>query len=556
MPRKHARRRRWPWKSLTLLVPVCAFALVVGAWAIDTAALGSDVVRNVSIGGKAVGRADRSTVTTTVEQLAAEFAATAVAITTPEGSYTSTAGELGLAIDQEATVDAVLDAGRNGAMPLRPISWLRSFVSEWEVEPRYQVDRVRLGIAVATLEGDRRTAPIEPAFLAGPAGIELVPGVAGRGIEVDPLADALLLAAGVDGEPIEVGANVGVIPPRFGDDAARPLVDTANEATAAGLTVNANGVEPRSIAPEVVRTWLRLDTSGVEPAVAIDSEVALATIQLLFGDVTRAPVEARFDVVDGAPVLIPSSDGLTCCEPVAADQVLAAVTTGPPTVDLTLTVTPPVFTTEAAQALGIVEEVGQPTAFGPTTNHAAGEPRVTNIHRIADIIRGVVIGPGETFSVNTFVGERTVENGFVDAPVIYQGEFTTDIGGGVSQFATTFFNAALYAGLDFGEYQSHSVLISRYPAGHEATISYPHPDLQIRNTTPYGVLVWPTYTSSSITVHLYSTHYVDVSIGNPTTSPAGNCTAWSTPRTRTYVDGRVELDTIAALYRPGEGIDC
>jgi vancomycin resistance protein YoaR len=219
-------------------------------------------------------------------------------------------------------------------------------------------------------------------------------------------------------------------------------------------------------------------------------------------------------------------------------------------------VTHPALTTETAQAFGIVQEVGQPDAFGPTTRHEAGQPRVTNIHRIADIIRGVIIKPGETFSVNTYVGERTVDKGFVDAPVIYEGEFTSDVGGGVSQFATTFFNAALFAGLDFGEYQSHSIQIGRYPAGHEATISYPHPDLQIENTTPYGILVWPTYTDSSITVHLYSTHYVDVSLGAPSTSAAGNCTRWTTPRTRTYVDGRVESDTVHATYRPSEGVSC
>jgi vancomycin resistance protein YoaR len=216
----------------------------------------------------------------------------------------------------------------------------------------------------------------------------------------------------------------------------------------------------------------------------------------------------------------------------------------------------PELTTEAAQALGIVQEVGQPDAFGPTTHHAAGEPRVTNIHRIADIVRGVVIKPGETFSVNDYVGERTTEKGFVDAPVIYEGSFTHDVGGGVSQFATTFFNAALYAGLDFGEYQSHSIVISRYPSGHEATISYPHPDLQIENTTPYGILVWPTYTDSSITVHLYSTHFVDVTLGAPTMAAAGNCSRWTTPRLRTYTDGHTDSDSVSATYRPAEGVAC
>ena len=133
---------------------------------------------------------------------------------------------------------------------------------------------------------------------------------------------------------------------------------------------------------------------------------------------------------------------------------------------------------------------------------------------------------------------------------------TQDVGGGVSQFATTLFNAALFAGLDFGEYQSHSLYISRYPRGHEATISYPHPDLQVVNNTPYGVMIWPEYTDTSITVRLYSTRHIDVQLGEPTPAPAGRCTRWTTPRTRTYPDGRVEHDTVHATYRPGEGISC
>jgi vancomycin resistance protein YoaR len=194
--------------------------------------------------------------------------------------------------------------------------------------------------------------------------------------------------------------------------------------------------------------------------------------------------------------------------------------------------------------------------FGPTTEHKCCESRVQNIHRIADLIRGVVIRPGETFSVNEHVGRRTRARGFTEGGAIIDGRVGTGIGGGISQFATTFFNASLFAGLDFGEYQSHSLYISRYPRGREATLSYPHPDLQVRNTTPYGVLVWPTYTDTSVTVHLYSTHYVDVTVGEPSASPAGNCTKYTVSRTRTYVDGRVEQDSVFARYRPAEGVNC
>ena len=123
--------------------------------------------------------------------------------------------------------------------------------------------------------------------------------------------------------------------------------------------------------------------------------------------------------------------------------------------------------------------------------------------------------------------------------------------------ATTLFNAAFFAGLDFGEYQSHSLYISRYPYGREATMGFPHPDLQIKNTTPYGVLIWPTYTDTSLTVTLYSTHFVDSQQTGQTQGPRGACTRVTTERTRTYVsDGHQVVDKVFATYRPSEGVNC
>ena len=110
-----------------------------------------------------------------------------------------------------------------------------------------------------------------------------------------------------------------------------------------------------------------------------------------------------------------------------------------------------------------------------TTHHPAGQPRVKNIHRIADLLQNTVILPGERFSLNEKVGPRTKAGGFVKAPVIYEGEFTEDIGGGVSQFATTFFNAAFFGGYELVTHKAHTYYISRYPQGREATVPSPSP---------------------------------------------------------------------------------
>ncbi len=106
-------------------------------------------------------------------------------------------------------------------------------------------------------------------------------------------------------------------------------------------------------------------------------------------------------------------------------------------------------------------------------------------------------------------------------------------------------------------YQSHSIYIDRYPYGREATVSFPAPDLEIINNTPYGVLLWPTTTADSITVRLYSTAtVVGEQTGQTRTRVGSACTRVTTERTRTWVDdGRTETDSVIALYRP-EGTAC
>ena len=82
-----------------------------------------------------------------------------------------------------------------------------------------------------------------------------------------------------------------------------------------------------------------------------------------------------------------------------------------------------------------------------------------------ELIDGTVLKPGETFSLNDTVGERTAENGFVKGFIIENGIFKEDYGGGVSQSATTTFNAAFFAGLEDVEHKPHSFYIDRYPVG-------------------------------------------------------------------------------------------
>ena len=138
-----------------------------------------------------------------------------------------------------------------------------------------------------------------------------------------------------------------------------------------------------------------------------------------------------------------------------------------------------------------------------TTYHDCCEPRVHNIQLIADVLDGYVVYPGEVFSINEVVGPRTSAKGYVSAPVLCDGGLCEGIGGGISQFATTMFNAIFWGGYEEVDHRPHSVWISRYPVGIEATLGYPSLDVAFRNDTVTPVTIRTRHTATSITVELW-----------------------------------------------------
>ncbi|MCB1299764.1 MAG: VanW family protein, partial [Tetrasphaera sp.] len=135
-----------------------------------------------------------------------------------------------------------------------------------------------------------------------------------------------------------------------------------------------------------------------------------------------------------------------------------------------------------------------------TTHFPYAPDRTHNITLAAKRLNGAYVAPGETFSLNAWLGQRTPEKGYRGAPVIYNGRLTKDYGGGISQVSTTLFNAIFFSGAQIDQYTPHSFYISRYPEGREATISWPNVDNRFTNTTKGGILIQASVGPDSITV--------------------------------------------------------
>jgi len=157
---------------------------------------------------------------------------------------------------------------------------------------------------------------------------------------------------------------------------------------------------------------------------------------------------------------------------------------------------------------GISEMIGE---FA-TPYNAGDAPRTQNLTRGAELVNGTVVKPGEVFSLEKTLGEVDYEHGFADAGVISNGQHVDSLGGGLSQVATTVFNAGFEAGMDDTEHHPHQYYFERYPAGREATLWTGNLDMKFTNSTSHAVLVQAWLDGEQIHVRMWSTKYYDVSI--------------------------------------------
>jgi vancomycin resistance protein YoaR len=251
---------------------------------------------------------------------------------------------------------------------------------------------------------------------------------------------------------------------------------------------------------EELASALRSELSAGGIVFRMETDVVSGLLQPLKAELEDPPVNAELQIDGNAVTVIPGLRGTLVDDHIVAESLLTAAASASRRGVLPIEeAVDPDITTAELEALGITHKVSQ---F--TTHHDCCQNRVTNIHLFADTIDGTIVMPGETFSLNLTVGERTAEAGYLEDGTIVAGEIVPTVGGGVSQFATTFYNAVFWGGYEDVTHKPHSFYISRYPLGIEATINWPVPDLHFRNNTDKAILIKTSYTSTSITVMFYS----------------------------------------------------
>ena len=138
-----------------------------------------------------------------------------------------------------------------------------------------------------------------------------------------------------------------------------------------------------------------------------------------------------------------------------------------------------------------------------TTNTTANQNRNTNVRLAAEAINGSVINPGQEFSFNGTVGQRTEAKGYKGAAAYNNGEVVQEIGGGVCQVSTTLYNAVFKAGLKISSRRSHTFEPSYVTPGRDATVSWDQPDFKFINNSSTAIGLRASYADQKVTVSVY-----------------------------------------------------
>jgi vancomycin resistance protein YoaR len=545
-----------------------AVGVLAALYGIDLLVSQGSVPRGVAVAGIDVGGMGRDTAKQALRAKLEPRLTNPVRVKAGDFTGTLATNVAGLTPDWPGTLDQA------GSQPLNPITRITSFFSTYEVGVVTRDDDGKLAAAVETLRQKIDRDPVEGTVRFDGA----------NPVAVEPKTGQKLDSAGTlrelrkrwaSGDVVEF--PVGTTPVKTSSEAVHAAFEQiAKPAVAGPLVIKGEGRDA-TLTPAAIAATLTFeagDSGALNPKVNQNKVIEAAGPQLKSTEKEGKEAQVVFD--GGKPAVQPSVDGLTVNWELTVKPMLDVLKRADSReLKAEYTKKPAKVTTEQANQLGVKEVIGEFTTGGFAADSGV------NIRVVAQKVNGAIVKPGETFSLNGFTGPRGIPQGYVEAGIIENGAPGRAVGGGISQFATTLYNASYFAGMKDAGHREHSYYISRYPAAREATV-FQNPngasviDLKFTNDSATGVAIQTIWTPSSLTVKLWGTKRYQVesvpgertnfSEPQPRPGPAANCHAgngaqgFTTTDTRVIKDaatGReIRRDTRTVRYDPQPKIIC
>jgi vancomycin resistance protein YoaR len=486
------------------LVAAGLLLLAAAAFGLDRFVHSGEVLRNVEVAGVDLSGLNEEAAIAALLTFEDSLAETPAPFTVAGVAIDLHPVSVGFNLDEASALDGAFQTGRQGSIVGQFGWWIRHLLSTEVLPIDATLDADALDQVLAEWDSDLITdhpSPGDVILVDGtPVATYPTPGTeidreGSAGVMLDSLLSTTRIPQALPTRPVA---------PPLTDTHIDAAVASATRMLAAPVTLSrddpvAQVVFTTADLVEAFETELVLEPQPVL-LLGFSSEVVSSVLEPLRAELEVPPVDARFEFGDDDRVsIVPGRPGTIIDPELAAAALETAALTVSRAGELPFEVgADPEVTTEELEAMGVKGLVSE-----ATTNHPCCQPRVANIHLFADIVNGTLVRPGESLSLNELVGERTSELGFEPAPTIIRGKIVDTVGGGVSQFATTFYNAVFWGGYEDVTHTPHSYYFSRYPEGIEATISWPLPNLDFRNDTDAAVLIKTEYDDTSITVKFF-----------------------------------------------------
>jgi vancomycin resistance protein YoaR len=484
-----ARRwRLWLWAGAVTLVGLIA-AGVLFAGSPERIPSGVTLA-GVPLGGLTADQAEEK-----LRERAAEVASTPVVFTAGENRWALTPRQLEVRVDWAAAVKEALEVG-HGPLPLRGLKRVKVRLFGEDLEPhadyfegglQFRVDEMARRIERPAREAAISLRGLSPVVVPAEAGRELV--------REDAQSLIIAALAGFERTPVELPVRLDE--PEVEAAQLAPVADQVRTALSAPVRIVFNGAQI-TIRASQLAPLLDLPRDG-RTQLRVGGPAAERFFRNLARGVARRPVSADFEPLAGGRVrVVPSRNGRALNVEASGRSLLTgALSTTRRQAVLVVGVVEPRLTTGEARALGITRLLSAyRTAYSGTYD------RIRNLQLAVAALDGTLVKPGQEFSFNKEVGPRTREKGYRPAPVIINGEYKDGVGGGVSQVATTVFNAAWEAGVKITARTAHALYISRYPLGRDATVNYPEIDLRFLNDTKGPIFIRARYDDTGIAIML------------------------------------------------------
>lgn len=559
-PPRRPRRGLWIGLGATAV-------LLLGGYAAAVATVSGEVPAGTSVLGVPIGGMSAERAAATLEEELGAAARKKVPVTAGESSMELDPKAAGLAVDWAATAEQA------SGVILNPAAVLAHLRGDVALLPVTTVDESALTEQLEALALTVDTPATEPqiTFTSAPAA-KLTPGTDGAALDVPGAADAVAEKY-FQSRDVSIALPVQAVPPTVtAESADEALTGIAKPAIARPVTLVV-GDEEVTITGKDLAATLAFEVEDGALAPALDGVALHKRIADDLGPLERPGRSATFRIVNNRPQIVPSRPGRAVDAGDMAEAVLAVLpetTAAERVATVAVTSSEPDLTTEEAKALKITEKLSSFRQWFPPAPY-----RYTNVGQAARYLNGTILEPGEVFSMNGTIKERTVANGYTTGTIIQGGRFREELGGGVSIITTATWTAGFYAGLERIEQHAHGLYISRYTAGLEATVAWGLLDLRMRNNTGNGVLITATRYNDGVLIEMWGTRQYDRVTA--TFSPRRNYTGYTTiydddsdcvpsegsqgftiSVTRRLIrDGRVvKAETWPTVYKPTPNVVC